>query len=77
MCVSQWIVFIGNYKHSDVGISSNLIGSLSLANGQRQPVRDKLQCETMARINSRSVVVVAEKENGTFRCKDESRKAYS
>ena len=31
------IIGINMYKFDDVGISSNLIGSLSLANGQRPP----------------------------------------
>ena len=45
------IVYILNiYKLNDVGILSNLIGSLSLANGQCPP--HNLQRKTMAGVNS-------------------------
>ena len=56
------IILISIYQLGDVGISSCLIGSLSLANGQCPPPATSqrvniLQSETMAGVNSRLAIV--------------------
>ena len=44
---------ISIYKLGDVGISSNLIGSLSLTNGHRPPPGSRIMKQWPAGVNSR------------------------